>query len=545
MRWFVRAYANICWNNQKTPIIRIFLSILLLSFYVLRVTGQGTPVILPEPPAPVIYLDFTGHYVTATSWNWNGPIDAKPFTGNEMLMQEIQNRIGEDFSIFNVNITRDSNVYEGTPPFRRVRVIITPTYQWYGQAGGVAFVGSFNWGDETPVFVFSSLLQNNPKFIAEAASHEIGHALGLNHQSRYRADCSMIEEYASGVGTGETGWAPIMGIGYYHNVTTWHYGPSSLGCREMQDDIAVIQRNSSIYLKADDHGNDTASATLLNTSATEFGKSGIINTPDDKDIFRIDLPTTTRISINVIPFYAGEFNSGANVHLSLSLIQSPDKQKFSRSEINRLNTEIDTVLPAGQHYIEVEGLANDYMKKSNGLGTYTLTGVMAHALPVTAISLQGNMVNNMHQLSWNYAADEPISSIELQYSTDGLKFKPLAILRPEVRSYAWKPANYPAVYYRLKVITANNDNTAYSRILLLKADFNDAILIQPEPRLQQVMITVSSPGRWMLYRTNGSLLRSGSLAGGRNIVSLSGNKREMLILKVYSSQNQRVYKLQP
>ena len=107
-------------------------------------TGQGTPVILPEPPAPVVYLDFSGHFVTATSWNWNGPIDAKPFTGNELLMQEIENRIREDFSIFNIRITRDSAEYAGMNPFRRVRVIITPTYQWYGQAGGVAFVGSFN-----------------------------------------------------------------------------------------------------------------------------------------------------------------------------------------------------------------------------------------------------------------------------------------------------------------------------------------------------------------------------------------------------------------
>jgi hypothetical protein len=75
----------------------------------------------------------------------------------------------------------------------------------------VSYVGSFTWGDDTPGWVFSGLLNNNIKYIAEAVSHEAGHTLGLQHQSNYDAECTKTSEYGQGQGTGEISWAPIMG----------------------------------------------------------------------------------------------------------------------------------------------------------------------------------------------------------------------------------------------------------------------------------------------------------------------------------------------
>jgi hypothetical protein len=45
----------------------------------------------------------------------------------------------------------------------------------------------------------------------------------LQHQSSYSKNCDLIHEYAEGKDAGETGWAPIMGVGYYK---TLHYGLS-------------------------------------------------------------------------------------------------------------------------------------------------------------------------------------------------------------------------------------------------------------------------------------------------------------------------------
>jgi hypothetical protein len=104
----------------------------------------------------------------------------------------------------------------------------------------VAFTNSFTWGDNTPCFVFTALHNYNLKNISEAASHEIGHTLGLSHQSAYDAVCNKTAEYNAGNGTGEIGWAPIMGVAYYRNVTLWHHGSSPWGCTYLQDDLGII-----------------------------------------------------------------------------------------------------------------------------------------------------------------------------------------------------------------------------------------------------------------------------------------------------------------
>src|SRR5688500_15992866 len=107
------------------------------------------------PSQATVYLDFDGQYVNGSVWNWAGPINALPAALNATQIAEIHGRVAEDYRIFNLNITTDSAVYFAAPIKQRVRIIVTPSYEWYVPAGGVAFVGSFTWGDETPAWVFS------------------------------------------------------------------------------------------------------------------------------------------------------------------------------------------------------------------------------------------------------------------------------------------------------------------------------------------------------------------------------------------------------
>src|SRR5689334_8965044 len=162
------------------------------------------PVLSSYPSASaVIFLDFDGQTVTNTSWNYNGPIVCGASGFNSSQITEIFNRVSEDYRPFNINVTTDSTKYWAAPAARRMRVILTVSYEWYGSAGGVSFVGSFTWGDNTPCFVFTSLLNYNVKYCAEAAAHEAGHTLGLYHQSKYDANCVKLSEYNSGQGSGE------------------------------------------------------------------------------------------------------------------------------------------------------------------------------------------------------------------------------------------------------------------------------------------------------------------------------------------------------
>ncbi len=66
-------------------------------------------------PAPVVYLNFSGAEVKGTVWNTNGPIYALPYQIPQSSKLEILRRVQEDYSIFDINITLDSNEFKSAP----------------------------------------------------------------------------------------------------------------------------------------------------------------------------------------------------------------------------------------------------------------------------------------------------------------------------------------------------------------------------------------------------------------------------------------------
>jgi len=196
----------------------------------------------------VIFLDFDGEYVNSPYWigqNAGLPFYATPSGLSSTEIKNIVDSITFDFAQFkNINVTTDSNVYKSASIVRRQRVIITENYEWYcgptACAGGVAFIESVKWGLDVPCFVFSKALSYRQKNIFEACSHEVGHTLGLYHQSSYSDACVFLTEYNSGFGTGSTSRAPIMGNSYAR-IGYWWIGPNSFGCTNIQNDSLVIR----------------------------------------------------------------------------------------------------------------------------------------------------------------------------------------------------------------------------------------------------------------------------------------------------------------
>lgn len=182
-------------------------------------------------------LDFNGHTVEGTPWNYIPSIVCAPSGFTVAQQQAILDSVYEKFKEFNVNVTSDEKSREWTRANKRMRVIITETWEWYGKAGGVAFVGSLFWNDNTPCFVFSSLLTYDLKKVQDATSHELGHTVGLYHQARYDTACIKISEYNSGC----CGEAPIMGLPYNQPNTKWWIGPTSYGCNDIQDDAQILK----------------------------------------------------------------------------------------------------------------------------------------------------------------------------------------------------------------------------------------------------------------------------------------------------------------
>lgn len=352
-----------------------------------------------RPGAPlVIYLDFDGHVTSGTAWNnnFNGgadfatppyTIDGDPaFSSTELdRIQYIWQRVAEDFAPFDVDVTTED---PGADNLRRsgtgdtrwgVRVCIGgSSSDWYGaSAGGVAYLGSFTSSLDTPCYVFTAQLgTGNEKYTAEAASHEAGHTFNLRH------DGTSTVGYYEGHGTGTTGWAPIMGVGYYKNLVQWSKGEYS-GANNTQDDVAGIA--GYVGYRPDDHGNTPATASHFPAGTTLSGQ-GIIGTATDVDVFAFTTGSGA-VSLTVTPD-----SRSANLDVVAELRDAGGTLIASSNPVDSLGASFGLNLAGGTYHLSVRGTgkgnpATDGYSTYGSLGQYTVTGSVTAPGPVAPVAV--------------------------------------------------------------------------------------------------------------------------------------------------------------
>jgi hypothetical protein len=315
----------------------------------------------------VIYLDFDGHTITGTAWNASkgiDPITVTPYdtdgnpsnwsTAEQDVVRDVWARVAEDYAPFDVDVTTqepapDAITRSGATDLQYgTRVLIDPT-SWYQSGcgcGGVAYVGVF---DQTsshayyqPALVFTKGVGTGAKNIAEAASHEAGHTVGLSH------DGTATVGYYQGHGA----WAPIMGVGYYKAISQWSKGEYA-GANNTEDDFAVAGQNG-LALRVDDHGNSTTTAAALTLGTTV---NGIYADDADVDMFRIDLAAGT------FTFAANTAASGADLDIKLQLLNSsgavvatadPAAGQTNAATPTGLSASIIRQVTAGRYYLRVD-----------------------------------------------------------------------------------------------------------------------------------------------------------------------------------------------
>lgn len=362
-------------------------TIILFTLMLLPRPGHSQIPLLDSDPSitnKVVYLDFDGETVSGTPWDSGNTINALPSTMSAANITTIFKRVCEDYSPFDVCITTDVNKFNAASPTTRMRVVITPTSAWYGTAGGVAYVNSFTWGGTpgTPCWVFENQLSYSAKNIAEAISHEVGHTVSLRHQSTYSytpSTCTKTAEYNPGQGTGVTSWAPIMGVGYYKNVTVWYNGTSAQNCNLIQYDHSNastgITGPGRLNFRTDDVGNTAATAEILNLNNLNLADSGLITEPSDVDVYKFTICNTRYVTVDVKPWALDtNLNSyqGANLDLRLFLYNSSNNLLAVDSPLTKLNARIGMTLNAGTYHFLIDGGGSGNYSDYGSIGRYYL-----------------------------------------------------------------------------------------------------------------------------------------------------------------------------
>ncbi len=256
-----------------------------------------------------IYLDFDGEKIENTAWNKNfnngitwvasgfsQDADFSKFSESELdVIQSVWQRVAEDFSPFDVDVTTElpatgalerTNAADDT--FGTRALISNDTVIFNAcKCSGLAYVGVFddigNLHDiNQPAWIFTQGVGDNPKYIAEAVTHEVGHTLGLSH------DGSKTVTYFPGI----NGWAPIMGVGFYQPITQWSKG-EYLDANNPEDDLEIIYSHGLTLRPDEDESTEKTARIIKENQAL----GGVIATSKDADFFSFTAPSNTEFTI--------------------------------------------------------------------------------------------------------------------------------------------------------------------------------------------------------------------------------------------------------
>lgn len=405
-----------------------------------------------KPSSPnVVYLDFNGELVSGRAWNSAARpvIDAVPFNldsdessfsnAERLKIVDVWHRMAEDLAAFDIDVTTERPASFNN---RTGHIVVTHNLDRNGAAitctscGGTAYVNVFGGSNNvfySPGWVYFNKLGNAEWNIAEAGSHEFGHNLGLSH------DGTSTTGYYAGLGSDSNlvSWAPIMGVGYYKNVTQWSKGEYP-DANNTQDDLAII--DGKLGYRTDDHGDTRASATplfingsggvvasnpALDPDNVLFENKGVIDTSTDVDVFSF-VSGAGDINLTVNPawdaFYRPTNHRGANLDIDIELQNNSGTPIDFDDPLTETNASVSATVAAGTYYLLVTGVGNPvtpyYAYASQGM--YFINGTVPVASPdntaptpnpMTWASLPGAISDTAISMTATTATDD-ISSVE-------------------------------------------------------------------------------------------------------------------------------------
>ncbi|WP_240195730.1 fibronectin type III domain-containing protein [Nocardioides faecalis] len=365
-----------------------------------------------------IFLDLDGATVAGTAWNddagipagdhpaWDPAGNGSTFNDAERsAIQQVWAIVAEDYAPFDVDVTTEDPGVEAllrsdaADTEYGTRVLITPSVAAHeglcdAVCGGLAYLGTFDeiGPDAQPAWVFPPALSDDPKAVAEAASHEAGHNLGLEHDGKGE------EDYYEGHGS----WAPVMGAGYVRPVVQWSAG-SYAGATEAQDDVAAIA--GYLGRRADEASNVLASPSPLPSG------TAVITSREDVDVYSLGA-CAAGVTVTVSPsVVAPNLDVRASLHTADGterLAVDPPSGPGDGITASNMGATLTVPATADGWVLRVDGVgrgtwANGY-DDYGSLGAYTVTSGCGSApparVPGAPAAVSATAGNTSARVSW-------------------------------------------------------------------------------------------------------------------------------------------------
>ncbi len=374
-----------------------------------------------------IFIDFGGETIEGTEWNRTvdeETIEVPAYGADEEFQRVVWERVAQDYASFDVNVTTSDPgadaLYKTSEDDDEygAHLLIAPDSSMFPNdeiqsAAGYAWINMFGAEFGAPAVVFADILQDNPSYIGDAGSHEVGHNLSLLHHG-----IGSDEYYGSTPQKPESIWGPVMGTAYNVPLSTWSHGGYADATNPEQDDLAAItDRDGARHLAAlfhqdgsqymgyyycsdaddpdvpnpgdrfwtadqetgecldeelevrwdyadrleyasDPHGDTVDDATALDGSSGEFANEGLIVTSEDVDVFSF-VTDGGPFEAEVAPI-----EPATNLDLKLTLLDgdgdvvAENEQETSSDggpQAQGLNAVLAEELERGAYYLAVEG----------------------------------------------------------------------------------------------------------------------------------------------------------------------------------------------
>ena len=352
-----------------------------------------------------IYLDFDGAEVSNTGWNDASPemagtpaqayagysSDSDPSTFSTAERDVIVRtwaEVAEDYAPFQVDVTTQD---PGDAKLRRsstsdadygMRVLVTgaaPSTTALCQAcSGIAYVGVFDEPTTVdrpfvhqPAWVFASTLQDNPHFLADAISHEVGHTFGLDHDGVAVPGQAIDDYYTDArhlVADHGRRLQPALRV-EQRRLPEREQHPGRPRVHRGPRRTAGLRRPRGQSRERDALAGGPASDTR-----------GSIRSRSDVDVFKVPA-CTSPVAVHVSPDAPGP-----DLDVGVRVLHADGTTMLASAPAGRLDA--DVVVPAGTSatYVEVDGTGDTGYSDYGSLGRYTLAlGACAGAPPTATV----------------------------------------------------------------------------------------------------------------------------------------------------------------